>query len=778
MCLKKKLLLIICIILFSLDFTLLNAAFFEETSNLNYFEKFFFKKQKYLIFLIFFLPSIYLFKKKKIITFFCFILAQIFIILYWSNLIIWIRDLAGDSLSEVKTLNYLYIYAWFSSLFHYLKPKIDFFSFIKFYSIGFLFYLSLIKLIKDQKKLLIYFPTFLGILFIALFVNFNISHLLGNVKTQKEIKKNYYKSDEKYDEKIKTNVILFIAESNSQLNSKSFIQDIISQKKYLDKGQFIYFENIYSTHTHSTPTLLRLFSLQKTYNQNELLKPIVDQKRIDLFSLLSDNIIKTYISSTGIDGYNNLHYPIFFKDFDKKYFLNESEFNFEKEFFKDKINKVLRDDNNNLVVLHSSVGHAPYHKFIPNNIKLNNNDLLEEDSIKLLGDKKKYFKEIINYEKALKYNFDNLKSIINSINENSPTVLIYISDHGESVYTGNGHDSSRLSNEMLRVPFLIYYNNEFLKNNKEIFLSHQKFKNQIDSTDIFKEILFEIYSINEIITKYKLKDKNDYKKIIFQRNKNEFIELIDLNFEKINLPKNFFLKKDKDTDIHILSNNIKNKKICYHASNTIARIKRGLSLTSCLEFDLVIENKEFYVFHPPRKNINFILDEFLEEANNAKTLWIDAKNINHSEKCNLLLDKIKKLNISNKKNIFIEFPTNTDFKNENIISCINNFKLNNIEVSYYISNKKINECYQEIHLKNKSCYELILKVKDLDKIKLFDNISFDFKFSKIIEILNIKLENLSLNTWHINFDQVKNIKNEKYNLIIPYNSDLNRNNFN
>ena len=141
------------------------------------------------------------------------------------------------------------------------------------------------------------------------------------------------------------------------------------------------------------------------------------------------------------------------------------------------------------------------------------------------------------------------------------------------------------------------------------------------------------------------------------------------------------------------------------------------------------------------------------------------------------MNKIKKLNISNKKNIFIEFPTNTDFKNKNIISCINNFKLNEIEVSYYISNEKINECYQEIHLKNKSCNELILKVKNLDEIKLFDNISFDFKFSKIIETFNIKLKNLSLNTWHINYDQVKNIKNEKYNLIIPYNSDFNRNNF-
>ena len=65
MFLKKKI-IFLTIILFSQDFTFLNAAFFENTSSLNYIESFFFKKQKYFIFLIFFLPSIYLFKKKNL----------------------------------------------------------------------------------------------------------------------------------------------------------------------------------------------------------------------------------------------------------------------------------------------------------------------------------------------------------------------------------------------------------------------------------------------------------------------------------------------------------------------------------------------------------------------------------------------------------------------------------------------------------------------------------------------------------------------------------------
>ena len=68
-------------------------------------------------------------------------------------------------------------------------------------------------------------------------------------------------------------------------------------------------------------------------------------------------------------------------------------------------------------------------------------------------------------------------------------------------------------------------------------------------------------------------------------------------------------------------------------------------------------------------------------------------------------------------------------------------------------------------------------VNDLDKKKIFDNISFDYKFEKIINYFNFEPLNLKLNTWHIEYEEVKNLDLEKYNLIIPYNSDHNRNSF-
>lgn len=67
--------------------------------------------------------------------------------------------------------------------------------------------------------------------------------------------------------------------------------------------------------------------------------PIENQKRINIFSFLNKGIKKTYISGTGISGYNNLHYQVFFDNFDNKSFLNETDYKFEKNFFFRKYNE-------------------------------------------------------------------------------------------------------------------------------------------------------------------------------------------------------------------------------------------------------------------------------------------------------------------------------------------------------------------------------------------------------------------------------------------------------
>ena len=135
----------------------LEAAFFENNSNFVFLENFFLKKQKYLIFLIFFLPSIHFFKKRNFLLFSFFVLFQFFIIIYWSSLILWLYDLAGDSLSEVNTLNIYFIFSWLVSIFKFLKPNLDIGSFFKFYLIGLLLYFLIRSVLRKKKNYLINF---------------------------------------------------------------------------------------------------------------------------------------------------------------------------------------------------------------------------------------------------------------------------------------------------------------------------------------------------------------------------------------------------------------------------------------------------------------------------------------------------------------------------------------------------------------------------------------------------------------------------------------------
>ena len=49
--------------------------------------------------------------------------------------------------------------------------------------------------------------------------------------------------------------------------------------------------------------------------------------------------------------------------------------------------------------------------------------------------------------------------------------------------------------------------------------------------------------------------------------------------------------KNKNSDVDI----------CYHRSNTFAKIVRGSKISTCLELDIIIEKDEIYINHPPKK---------------------------------------------------------------------------------------------------------------------------------------------------------------------------------
>ena len=495
-----------------------------------------------------------------------------------------------------------------------------------------------------------------------------------------------------------------------------------------------------------------------------------------MFSFLDKNVKKSYVSNTGINGFNNLHYPIFFNNFENKVFLKNTDFNYEKEFFINEYKEILKKKrNNNLIVFHSAIGHAPYAKNLPPSYVENEIEkYTSEDLIKITGNNNKYSDDISNYLLDINYNFEIIQKIISNIPEETSTIFIYFSDHGESVFTGNGHDSSRLVHEMLRVPFFIFYNKKFLNENLEIVNKINLLKEDVMTLDILPKIFLNIYNLDKNFRDYYDLKIKKYEKIIFKRKKKNNISYIDLNYKKINLPNEYIPFNEKDTDLHILANNLDKSKICYHAANTLARVKRGLHITDCLEIDLVITDDNYFIYHPPSKNIFFTLDDLFDNLDHAKSIWIDAKNINENN-CNNFTNKI--IDIKKKIKIMIEFPSYTDLENTTIISCLKKMNMNNINASYYMPNDIIDNCLTNLSAVNVNCKNLINIIKNIDHRNFFNNISFDYKFSDILDYFGYKPQNLLMNTWHIEYDELTMLDLNKYNLIIPFNSNFNKNIF-
>ena len=768
----KGLLSFIVFISFIIFSTTSNATtFFEEQNKYYDLFKFFFQKQKYLIFSTLFLTSFYFIKNKKYSFSSILILTQLFVVLYWDNLIIYFENLAGDSLSEIYSFNFSYILAWIKSFFlNYLKPNLSIINFIKFYLFGLIILIILIKIsFLSEKFKFIYFPLVLLIIFSYGFKEVNLDHLLKNINTQKSIKQNFVSSEVKYPSQINSNMIIFIAESNtSVLFDKKInqINNFVNDKKL---GELIYLPNAYSTHSHSTPSLLRSLSIPKNTTSNNVIKPITKRESLSIFSLLDNSIEKTYLSATGKEGYNNIHYNIFFEDFDNRKFLSESKFKYEKNFFLKELYKI-NNKVNNLYVLHSQVGHAPYEKNVP--IKYINKQNSKDKSYykKYLGDDFRFYKDIPNYNSNLEYISDILIELISYLDNQQPNVLIFFSDHGESVFTGSGHDSSRFTNEMLRVPLFIFFNKKYLEVHNKNF-KFEKNMNSILTLDIIPKIILEIYNLDKYYKKLFSKSYVQFSNLVLKRESGNNISVIDLNYNKLNLPSNYLSNNEYDTQIHVLSNNLNDSKICYHATNTIARIIRGLSLTKCIEFDMFIEDDMNYIYHSPGFNLGLTIEELLTHANDAKTLWIDAKNLNEF---NCLNFSNKIIKYKEKFQIFVEFPHDTKIFNDEIKNCLVQLNNNNILTSYYVSNDEIDQCLESLSLENYICKKLIEKISSIEKNSNFTNISFDYKFMEIMSLFNFKPKNLKFNTWHIDYNEVKKVNFELFNLVIPYSSDFNR----
>ena len=598
-------------------------------------------------------------------------------------------------------------------------------------------------------------------------------------------------------------VFLYIGESTGSMHMQIYGYPRMTTPKlnlFLGQNQdnFIKVPNAWSTHTHTIPSLLDAFSVKVKQSKLPDIASIFQRTAHPLIPLLAKANIDTHIIA------NHVHDDFLSIVFDQAKTLvvpkidNGSldpfkELNtFDHEVLQQALAMLpsKKEIPKALYIFHSYAGHGDYKSFIPPAFHNNVDDLfLDIPASAVMGNISfKDVDHIESYDSAVSYIDDNLVTSLNFIKElDSPMVFIYFPDHGESVYTRRGHESSKFISEMAQIPLFVYFNDLAIKNNPDLFhliqdrLRNNKFATLSQIPSLLSEVL-GVEIVNQLTSESLIKCKigliNCQDEFLLVREVTDNKSIVRTQTSQ-QLRSDMIDSTDSATDHYNLMrqiDGISDVGVCYHRSNTAAKAIRGLSVTNCLEFDVMVNNQDVDIYHPPAKKTGFTFETMMAIAQNRNaTLWIDGKNIQASMECQALKNKLI-LYKTTSTNFFIEFPSSIfDVENKPEI-CINELKMLGFSTSYYVP-QAATECALDIKQgidfnSSNSCEELQNRILWVAESGYFTDISFDYSAYEAVRAIK-QSKDLRWNIWGIDINTASTLPLDTLHLIIPSNQDPN-----
>ena len=789
--------------------------------------------------LILFFYSIYSFLEKKNFFFYNFLLATLplfFIFYQYSYLPEFFSSLGQDSLAEIN--------ADFGEALFYIKTFLTFLfdteifkrkrfwlllassllsSIIIYYFIKNYLRKKSINILTLDKyfNFILLFSLFLGLygIFSVTKMSLDAGKKMRTFET--EFKKNILNFDTKRKKNSPLNTIIYLGESTTVLNLGiyGYPFETTPWLKSLEKdNKFLKFNKVYATHTHTTPSLLSAFSLCIKQSGKECSLILDKKNNLSVIDVLNKSSVDTFLFSTqGSLGGHNLANKLVFNT-KKVFFSSDKESNNSKRLlgnrympktkdhvffsnnFCDKKN-MFKKGKSSLTVLHSYAGHGQYSGYlshVSDKTKFSYPRYINQKN--LLGKDFKNFELFQEYDTAMRYIDNTLKKIFTCSNslfekKSQPMIFIYFSDHGESPATARGHDSSRLTYEMLHVPFVVFFNQEAYRIYNKKFEKLKKLKDKNLSLKFISDLIIDLYDVDVL-------DKKD-KKIIYESDKykslasNFILDRTDLdgkvsriptfwNYKKKDLENKLleknFLKQDTSINLWQLnnfleSNNLSDKKniknlVCKHRANSfITQYKASLS-NGCFETDIIFLKDKTISAHGPQYDTKLIFDDFLKSSYQKNTVWLDSKNIDNLKNCEYSFNWIEK-NSKNFLSLLVEIPTKSskNINNEKWKKCIKKINnITNVEVGYYMPTDIINNCH------NKECNNFFSEIKKFLEQTKISSITFDYSgYNSIFDQKYFK--SLKWNIWNVDsinsFNKI--LTNDNIGIILLKNNKFSNN---
>jgi hypothetical protein len=580
-------------------------------------------------------------------------------------------------------------------------------------------------------------------------------------------------------------LFVYIGESTSTLNMSLYGYPLSTtpqlDRLFMEDGGFLRFEGIRSTHTHTSPSLIRALAITspkidgriKQWGIGSILEQAgVNPKLHSVQPLNGSFALFSHFIYSGMD---------FELNAEEKYKGNYTTPNIKDHTLLD---KALKDSG--VVFFHSYAGHGGYKGYL-DLIDTSLSKDIPKPVISFEGLYGSLFTEFNDsdlhrnansYDQAITYIDRNVALAINHIKTRSrPAVLIYFSDHGQSVYSKRGHDSSRYIDEMTTVPMVMYFNKAYQNKYRDKFQAYKyasiprktKLLDQISPTIIDILYINSVMPIDVPTLAISINDSaNHPRPYILERDTLSNPSHVNLIYnDNVGFSRTDFVGGTPEpTYISIINEKFgREQSICYHRSNSYAKALRAAAVTNCIEFDLVVEDSKLNVFHPPKKASGLQIEHIFSIAETRKNnLWIDAKNIYDPMACNMLASYLES-NHARVGKIFVEFPSAASSRFAELLSCSKRLTEIGVSTSYYVPINLLLPCAENPVQNTVQCRQLSEDVQTAMKSGNFSDLSFDFiGYSAMQRIEGAK--RLKWNTWSIKAQDFHRFPRQDFGFII------------
>ena len=260
-----------------------------------------------------------------------------------------------------------------------------------------------------------------------------------------------------------------------------------------ENDQVVIFENAYSNHTHTIPTLTYALTSANQYNNTPLLEAY------SVLEVAKAAGFETYwISNQPKDSVFLTPLSVMASTADNQVWLNTNIGDkLSTEYYDERIaDEVLNQKfaQKSFVVLHLMGSHAAYRDRYP------------ADFNRLKNITKK---NVDAYDNSVLYTDFVLRRIYEAARLNpSFKALVYLSDHGDDVDNRLGHESSRFSYAMARIPFFMIASKSFMNKQAETFSALKQTQNKPWTNDLLYNFMLKIMGINDLEKAYDISSPN------------------------------------------------------------------------------------------------------------------------------------------------------------------------------------------------------------------------------------------------------------------------------